>query len=87
MKKFLLAMIVTLLAAQAVPAAAQTVRNSSSTRIGNVDRDGTLRNASGSRLGKVESDGTVRDASGSRMGSAQGVDRKIAAVLFFMDLL
>lgn len=47
----------------------------------------SLRNASNSYIGKVERDGTIRNASNSCIGKAEGVDRKTAAVLIFMDVL
>ena len=47
----------------------------------------TLRNANNATIGKVESDGTIRNANNATIGKAEGVDRKIAAVLFFMHLL
>ena len=47
----------------------------------------TLRNANNATIGKVESNGTIRNANNATIGKAEGVDRKIAAVLFFMHLL
>ena len=47
----------------------------------------TLRNANYASIGKVESNGTIRNANNATIGKAEGVDRKIAAVLFFMHLL
>ena len=64
-----------------------TIRNANNATIGKIDSDGTVRNANNATIGKVESDGTVRNANNATIGKAEGVDRKIAAVLFFMHLL
>ena len=47
----------------------------------------TLRDRYNSQIGRVERDGTVRDRYNSHIGKAEGVDARIAAVLFFMNLL
>ena len=64
-----------------------TIRNANNATIGKVESDGTVRNANNATIGKVQSDGTVRNANNATIGKAEGVDRKIAAVLFFMHLL
>ena len=64
-----------------------TIRNANNATIGKVESDGTVRNANNATIGKVQSDGTVRNANNATIGKAEGVDRKIAAVLFFMQLL
>ena len=66
---------------------AQTLRNANNATIGRIDSDGTVRNANNASIGRIESDGTVRNANGASIGKASGVDRKVAAVLFFMHLL
>ena len=63
------------------------IRNANNATIGKVESDGTVRNANNATIGKVQSDGTVRNANNATIGKAEGVDRKIAAVLFFMHLL
>ena len=64
-----------------------TVRDRYNSQIGKVESDGTVRDRYNSQLGKVERDGTVRDRYNSHIGKAEGVDPRIAAVLFFMNLL
>ena len=64
-----------------------TIRNANNATIGKVDSSGTIRNANNATLGKIYSDGTVRNANNATIGKAEGVDSKIAAVLFFMHLL
>ena len=64
-----------------------TIRNANNATIGRIDSDGTVRNANNASIGRIESDGTVRNANGASIGKASGVDRKIAAVLFFMHIL
>jgi hypothetical protein len=46
-------------------------------------RSQVIRDASGIRTGEVEKSGTIRDRSGLRIGTAEGVDKRQAAVLFF----
>ena len=76
-----------MLMAFALPSYAQTYRSSNNATLGTVSSDGTVRNSSNSRIGKIDSDGTVRNANNSAIGKAQGIDKKIAAAIFFMDLL
>jgi hypothetical protein len=59
------------------------VRDKSGIKIGSVDKDGVVRDKSGIKLGEIEDSGTVRDKSGIRIGSAEGVEKKKAAVMFF----
>ena len=66
---------------------AQTLRNASNAQIGKVESDGVVRNASNARIGKIDKEGIVRDDSNKQIGSAKGVDKKIAAVIFFFKLL
>lgn len=62
-----------------------TVRNSVGNPIGSVDSNGTIRNSNGTSIGKVDSDGTVRNSNGTPVGNARGVEKRIAAVIFFMN--
>ena len=66
---------------------AQIVRDRYNSQIGKVETDGTIRDRYNSQIGKVDRDGTVRDRYNSQIGSAKGVEPRIAAVLFFMNLL
>ena len=47
----------------------------------------TVRDRYNSQIGKVERDGTVRDRYNSQIGKAAGIEPRIAAILFFMNLL
>ena len=47
----------------------------------------TVRDRYNAQIGRVESDGTVRDRYNAQIGKAAGVEPRIAAVIFFMQLL
>ena len=47
----------------------------------------TVRDRYNSQIGKVERDGTVRDRYNSQIGKVDGIEPRIAAILFFMNLL
>jgi hypothetical protein len=50
---------------------------------GKLSKDGKVSNAKGKLLGTIYDDGTIRNSKGSRLGSAPGVDKNIAAMIFF----
>lgn len=66
---------------------AQTVRDRYNAQIGRVESDGTVRDRYNAQIGKVERDGTVRNRHNAQIGKAAGVEPRIAAVIFFMQLL
>ena len=63
------------------------IRDRYNSQIGKVERDGTVRDRYNSQIGKVERDGTVRDRYNSQIGKVAGIEPRIAAILFFMNLL
>ena len=63
------------------------IRDRYNSQIGKVERDGTVRDRYNSQIGKVERDGTVRDRYNSQIGKVDGIEPRIAAILFFMNLL
>ncbi len=63
------------------------IRDRYNSQIGRVDNDGTVRDKYNSHIGRIDRDGTVRDKYNSHIGRAEGVEPRIAAVLFFMNLL
>ena len=63
------------------------VRDRYNAQIGRVESDGTVRDRYNAQIGKVERDGTVRNHHNAQIGKAAGVEPRIAAVIFFMQLL
>lgn len=59
------------------------IRKKDGTEIGRLSKDGKVTNAKGKLLGTIYDDGTIRNRNGSRLGSAPGVDKNIAAMMFF----
>jgi hypothetical protein len=53
--------------------------------LGKISRDGKVTNAKGKLLGTIYDDGTIRNSKGSKLGSAPGVDKNIAAVMYFYN--
>ena len=47
----------------------------------------TIRDSRNAMIGKVETNGTIRDSRNAMIGTAPGVAPRVAAVLFFMNLL
>ena len=66
---------------------AQTVRDRYNSQVGKIESDGVIRDRYNSQIGKVERDGTVRDRYNSQIGKVDGIEPRIAAILFFMNLL
>ena len=60
--------ILALVLMMASAASAQAVYNSSGSRCGTIENNGTVRNSSGASVGKFDSDGTIRNSSGSSIG-------------------
>ena len=75
--------ILALVLMMASAASAQAVYNSSGSRCGTIENNGTVRNSSGSSVGKFDSDGTIRNSSGSSIGRAQYIPREWVAAYFF----
>ena len=59
------------------------IRTKDGTELGRLSKDGKVTNAKGKLLGTIYDDGTIRNRNGSRLGSAPGVDKNIAAMMFF----
>jgi hypothetical protein len=49
-----------------------------------INPDGKVQSASGQLMGTIANDGTVTDLTGKKIGSAPGVDKNIAALVFFV---
>ena len=64
-----------------------TVRDRYNAQIGRVESNGIVRDRYNAQIGKVERDGTVRNHHNAQIGKAAGVEPRIAAVIFFMQLL
>lgn len=64
-------------------ASAQSVYNSSGSRCGTIENNGTIRNSSGASVGKFDSNGTFRNSSGASIGRAQYIPREWVAAYFF----
>lgn len=60
------------------------IRNKKGKELGRLAKDGIVTNAKGKLLGTIYDDGTIRNSKGSRLGSASGVDKNIAAIIFFI---
>jgi len=86
-KIILLAIIVNCQSSMVSETHAQTVRDRYNAQIGRVESDGTVRDRYNAQIGKVERDGTVRNHHNAQIGKAAGVEPRIAAVIFFMQLL
>ena len=63
------------------------VRDRYNAQIGRVESDGTVRDRYNAQIGKIERNGTVRNHHNAQIGKAAGVEPRIAAVIFFMQLL
>ena len=63
------------------------IRDRYNSQIGKVESNGVIRDRYNSQVGKVESNGVIRDRYNSQIGKAEGIEPRIAAVLFFMNLL
>jgi hypothetical protein len=59
------------------------IRTRDGKEAGRIAKDGKVTNAKGKTLGTIYDDGTVRNSKGSRLGSAPGVDKNLAAIIFF----
>lgn len=86
-KIILLAIIVNCQSSMVSETHAQTVRDRYNAQIGRVESDGTVRDRYNAQIGKIERDGTVRNHHNAQIGKAAGVEPRIAAVIFFMQLL
>lgn len=86
-KIILLAIIVNCQSSMVSETHAQTLRDRYNAQIGRVESDGTVRDRYNAQIGKVERDGTVRNHHNAQIGKAAGVEPRIAAVIFFMQLL
>jgi len=52
--------------------------------LGKLSKDGKVTNAKGKLLGTIYDDGVIRNSKGSRLGSAPGINKNIAAMIFFV---
>lgn len=86
-KIILLAIIVNCQSSMVSETHAQTVRDRYNAQIGRVESDGTVRDRYNAQIGKIERDGTVRNHHNAQIGKAAGVEPRIAAIIFFMQLL
>lgn len=59
------------------------IRDREGADFGKIGKDGTVYTTEGKMLGKVSADGTVTNSEGTKIGSAPGIDRNIAAMMFF----
>ncbi len=48
-----------------------------------ISQDGKITDASGNLMGTVNADGTVLDSRNAKIGSSQGVEKNVAAIMFF----
>ena len=64
-----------------------TIRDSRNAMVGKVESNGTVRDSRNAMVGRIESNGTIRDSRNAMIGTAPGVAPRVAAVLFFMNLL
>lgn len=51
-----------------------------------IGQDGKVTDGNGNLLGSIGTDGTIRDAKGVKIGSAPGVDKNVAAIVFFFQV-
>jgi hypothetical protein len=60
-----------------------TIRDMNGKDFGKIGQDGKVFDSAGKLLGTIAADGTITDAQGKKIGSAQGVDKNVAAMIFF----
>lgn len=69
--KTILSALFSLLLMSTINVDAQTLRDKSGMRIGEIESNGTVRDRSGMRIGEIDSRGTIRDKSGMRIGEVE----------------
>ncbi|MCU0371606.1 MAG: hypothetical protein MUC31_09350 [Bacteroidales bacterium] len=50
-----------------------------------IGQDGRVTDAKGTALGTIKADGTILNDKGTKIGSAPGVDKNVAAIIFFLQ--
>jgi hypothetical protein len=60
------------------------VRDKDGKEFAKIGKDGKVYTATGKLMGTIAADGTITDDQGKKIGSAPGVDKNIAALVFFM---
>ena len=60
------------------------VRDKDGKEFAKIGKDGKVYTATGKLMGTIAADGTITDDQGKKIGSAPGVDKNIAALVFFV---
>lgn len=60
------------------------VRDKNGKEFARINPDGKVQTAAGQLMGTIAEDGTITDENGKKIGSAPGVDKNIAALVFFL---
>jgi hypothetical protein len=61
------------------------IYNKDGKKIAKIGKDGVITDNSKRMIGKIADDGTVTDSKGVKLGSAPGVDKGVAALIFFFQ--
>lgn len=61
------------------------IYNKDGKKMAKIGKDGVITDKSNRMIGKIADDGTVTDSKGVKMGSAPGVDKGVAALIFFFQ--